>query len=62
MTEMIVCGLSMEMNMAEEMGHIGKCIGCLYAEKWDSSSLFCLKKGRRVKERENCKDWLVDHR
>lgn len=59
MTEMIICGLSMEMELAKEMGTIGKCIGCLYLE-YDN---YCMKKGKKLNERKsNCKDWVVDHR
>ena len=59
MTEMIICGLSMEMRMAKEMGTIGKCISCLYLE-YDN---YCRKKGKKLKERkENCSEWQVDFR
>lgn len=52
----------MEMELAEEMGWVGKCIGCLYCDDITSTgSVNCQKKGR-IKEKENCKDWLVDHR
>lgn len=64
MTEnvMYICGLSMEMELAEEMGWVGKCIGCLYCDDITSTgSVNCQKKGK-IKEKENCKDWLVDHR
>ena len=58
MAEMIVCGLSMEMEMAEEMGYVGKCIGCLYLE-----DDYCTKNEELLKEHKtNCEDWLVDHR
>ena len=51
MTEMIICGLTMEIKLAEEMGWIGKCVGCRYLEYGD----YCRKKGRHLKERkENC--------
>ena len=61
MTEgMWICGLSMEMELAEEMGYVGKCIGCHYFEKWNG--LYCHKKNKKLdKEKENCPDWLVDH-
>ena len=59
MTELIICGLSMEMEMAEEMGTVGKCIGCVYLEYDD----YCRKKGKKLKERkENCDDWVVEYR
>ena len=62
MTEMIICGLSMEMEMAKEMGWIGKCRGCLYCEYMKNFGLVkCQKKGK-IKEQENCKDWIVNHR
>ena len=63
MAEMIICGLSMEMELAEEMGWVGKCIGCLYFDKLPNGALVCNKKNEVLdNERENCEDWLVDHR
>lgn len=57
---MIVCGMHMEMEIAKEMGYIGKCIGCLHLDG-DGKDEYC--KGKLLKERkENCKDWVVDHR
>ena len=45
--------------MAEEMGTVGKCIGCVYLEYDD----YCRKKGKKLKERkENCDDWVVEYR
>ena len=64
MAKMIVCGLSMEMEMAKEMGYVGKCIGCLHNLIYidgDRRELLCEKKGI-VKEKTNCKEWVVDHR
>jgi len=62
MAEMIVCGLSMEMEIAREMGYIGKCIGCLYLERrLEENRIICSKKGV-IRQRDNCKDWIVDHR
>lgn len=56
---MIICGLSMEMELAEEMGTVGKCVGCWYLEYKD----YCRKKDVYLNERkENCKDWCVDIR
>ena len=57
MTDMIICGLSMEMEMAREMGTIGQCKSCLYL-----NGNRCDKKGLLKKHRSNCKDWVVDHR
>lgn len=66
MTEkvMYVCGLSMEMELAEEMGWVGKCIGCLYLE-----DNYCRKKDEILGEDEifgegivDCEDWFVDYR
>ena len=64
MTEtMYICGLSMEMRMAEEMGTIGKCIGCHHFDKPRDDVLFCHKKDEiLMEEQEDCEDWLVDHR
>lgn len=61
---MYVCGLSMEMELAEEMGWVGKCIGCLYLE-----GDYCRKKDEILDEDEifgegrvDCEDWFVDYR
>ena len=62
MTEMIICGMSMEMEMAEEMGTVGKCRGCLYLETNVNGTRYCQLKGVLTSEKENCKDWVVDHR
>lgn len=60
MAEMIICGLIMEMEMAKELGVVGKCKGCHYFEQ--SGEMYCDKKQKRLeKEKENCKDWLVYH-
>jgi hypothetical protein len=60
MTEMVMCGLHMEMEMAKEMGYVGKCIGCVHLDG-DGVDEYC--KGKVLTERkENCKDWLVDMR
>lgn len=61
MVDMILCGLSMEMRAAEEMGHIGKCIGCLYCEGKNNNEIKCEKRGV-INEQENCEDWFVDYR
>ena len=62
MTEIIVCGCSMEMRMAEEMGTVGYCISCLYCEYFSTTNgVVCSKKGK-TDTRDNCKDWVVDHR
>ena len=56
---MIICGMSMEMELAKEMGTVGKCIDCLHLE-YDN---YCRKKGKKLNEKKsNCKDWVVDHR
>ena len=62
MADMIICGLSMEMELARELNRIGDCRMCLYCE-WIQSTgkVRCSKKGI-VKQRTNCKDWVVDHR
>lgn len=63
MTEniMYICGLSMEMELAEEMGTIGKCIDCIHHQHIDDEFVDCEIHGR-VKSREDCGDWLVDYR
>lgn len=58
---MYICGMSMEMELAEEMGWVGKCIGCLYLDRFNGVSI-CEKKGVLDEEVENCLDWVVDHR
>lgn len=62
MTEMIICGFSMEMEMAEEMGWIGKCRGCLYCDTITTFGLVTCQKRGKIREQENCDDWVVDHR
>lgn len=63
MTEMIICGLSMEMEMAREMGTVGKCIGCRYFEKLRNGALFCEKYDKILdEEKEDCSGWAVDIR
>ena len=60
---MYICGLSMEMELAEEMGWIGKCKGCQYAgRRYDDNEIYCEKKGKKIGQRENCKEWVVNHR
>ena len=52
----------MEMRMAEEMGTIGYCISCLYCEYFSTTNgVVCSKKGK-TNAKDNCKDWVVDHR
>ena len=63
MTEIIICGLSMEMENAREMGYIGKCRGCLYNDRlYDDGKVWCAKSLRKMQQQENCKEWVVDHR
>ena len=62
MKGMIICGLSMEMEMAEEMGWVGKCRGCFYCEYMYNFGLVnCRKKGK-IHEQEDCDEWVVDMR
>lgn len=62
MTKMIMCGMHMEMEMAKEMGWIGKCRGCLYCEGITNFGLATCQKKGKIHEQEDCKDWIVDHR
>lgn len=62
MSNMIICGLSMEMEMAKEMGTVGKCCSCLYFDINVNGTKHCQLKGVLSKENENCEDWIVDHR
>ena len=61
MTELIICGLSMEMEMAKEMGTVGKCISCHRFNCFDGVPS-CEKKGILDNEKEDCDDWIVNHR
>ena len=63
MTDMIICGMSMEMELAKELNRVGDCRMCLYADwiEYEGDKVKCSKKGT-VKQRTNCKDWVVDHR
>ena len=61
MSEIIICRLSMEMEMAKEMGLIGKCKGCLFCEYIKPYGLvMCQKKGK-IREQDDCEEWVVDH-
>lgn len=63
MTEMIICGLSMEMEIAKECDGIGNCNWCIYFEKLRNGALKCTNHNEILdKEKTNCKDWIVDHR
>ena len=62
MVDMVICGLSMEMELAEEMGWVGKCRGCLYCNGYSETRVVCSKKGVLNKPRENCDEWVVDSR
>ena len=63
MTEniMYICGLSMEMELAEEMGTIGKCIDCIHHQVITDDIVDCEMHGR-VPVRDDCQDWVVDYR
>ena len=60
--ELIICGLHMEMELAEEMGWVGKCRGCLYCDGITNFGLATCQKKGKIKEKENCGEWVVDHR
>ena len=51
----------MEMEMAKEMGTVGKCISCHRFNCFDGVPS-CEKKGILDNEKENCDDWIVNHR
>lgn len=52
----------MEMELAKACGWVGKCEGCLYCNYINlSGSADCQKKGK-IRKRENCEDWVLDHR
>jgi hypothetical protein len=58
--ELIICGLSMEMEIAKELGYVGKCIGCYHLDG-DGRYEYC--KGELLDERkDDCRDWLPDMR
>lgn len=49
------------MELAREMGTIGKCKGCLYLN-WNNGD-YCSKLEEPLEElREDCQMWVVDHR
>lgn len=54
--------MSMEMELATEMGWVGKCRGCLYCNGITNYGLATCQKKGKVPEKNNCKDWVVDHR
>lgn len=58
---MIICGFSMEMELSEMCGTVGKCRGCHYFSRNDGV-LSCEKTGKLNAEKEACKDWIVNHR
>lgn len=63
MVNMIVCGLSMEMEMAKEADGIGKCSWCRYFDELSNCALFCRKLDEVLdEEQEDCEDWAVDIR
>ena len=58
---MWICGLSMEMELAEEMGWVGKCIDCWYYDILPNEFKYCRKKDTILEhEMEDCKLWVVD--
>ena len=57
-----VCGMSMEMELAEEMDWVGKCIGCLRCNYLYNGLVNCDIKGILTEEQIDCPDWIVDHR
>lgn len=63
MGDLIICGLSMEMETAEELGRVGDCRMCLYADyyEFDKNKVRCSKKGI-VEQQSDCKEWSVDFR
>lgn len=62
-TKLIICGLSMEMEMAKECDGIGKCTWCLYYDTLPNGYSFCRCYDEVIDEKvENCPDWVVDHR
>lgn len=62
MTEMIVCGFHMEMELARELNAIGECRMCLNCDYLSDNRVICSKKGILNKPKKNCKEWIVDHR
>lgn len=62
MTDMWMCGLSMEMEAAKEYGTIGKCQGCRYLD-YNPNGDYCSKKQIILIElKKDCEDWVVDIR
>lgn len=59
---MHICGCSMEMENAKKEGTIGKCQSCLYRD-YRPNREWCNKRKEVLKTyKENCKEWIVDHR
>ena len=60
---MWLCGCNMEMELAEEMGWVGKCIGCQYYEILTNGSKYCRKRKKFLEEEiTDCELWVVDTR
>lgn len=58
---MYICGFSMEMELAEEMGTIGRCISCIHHQGICNSVVNCELNGK-IKEKEDCNNWSIDIR
>lgn len=57
MTKMIICGFSMEMELAEDLGMVGDCRMC---RKWDSDGVNDYCDGELLEEKKtDCDEWLV---
>lgn len=60
--DMIICGLSMEMEVAEMCGTVGKCRGCNYMGDKDSRNYCTKHKAVIMDDMLGCNDWFVDTR
>ena len=62
MEGMIMCGFSMEMELAEMCGVVGKCIGGNHLEG-DYITDYCVKHNVIIPYKDlGCNDWFVDIR
>lgn len=62
-TNILICGLTYEMEIAKELNLIGKCKSCFYNEyTHKNNTVDCKKLKNNIKQKEDCELWLVDMR
>ena len=62
MVDMIICGLSMEMEIAEMRGVVGKCRGCNHLGDAYSRNYCTKHQAVILNDMLGCNDWLVEMR